>query len=165
MQLLAHTHFLDLVDFFFDMSKTFDKVWHERLIFKLRSMGISDALLYLIGIFFENGFQRTVLNGHTSEWLPIKVSVPKGSILGPLFFLICINDLSVDILSTVNLSVDDTSPFSIIYDAKKIAYELNKDLQKTAEWTYQWKMSFNPVLNRQAQEVISSRKMTKSSRP
>ena len=60
---------------------------------------------------------------------------------------------------------DDTSLFSIIHDATATAYELNKDLQKTAEWTHQWKMSFNPDLNKKAQEVIFSRKMTKSSHP
>ena len=60
---------------------------------------------------------------------------------------------------------DDTSLFSIIHDAKTTAYELNKDLQKIAKRTHQWKMSFNPELNKQAQEVIFSRKMTKSSHP
>ena len=53
------------------MSKAFDKVWHEGLIFKLKSMGISDALLDLIGSVLENNFQRVVLNGQTSEWLPV----------------------------------------------------------------------------------------------
>ena len=52
-------------------SKAFDKVWHEGLIFKLKSMGISDALLDLIGSVLENNFQRVVLNGQTSEWLPV----------------------------------------------------------------------------------------------
>ena len=94
-----------------------------------------------------------------------RAGVPQGSILGPLFFLIYINDLSIDIISTVKLFADDTSLFSIIHDAKTTAYELNKDLQKIAEWTHQWKMSFNPDLNKQAQEVIFSRKMTKSSHP
>ena len=139
--------------------------WHERLIFKLKSTGICDALLDLIGSFLENKFQRVVLNGQTSEWLPVRAGVPQGSILGPVFFLIYINDLSVDITSSVKLFADDTSLFSIIHDAKTTAYELNKDLQKIAEWVQQWKMSFNPDLNKQVQEVIFSRKMTKSSHP
>ena len=126
-------------------------------------MGICDGLLDLIGSFLENRFQRVVLNGQTSEWLPDRAGVPQGSILGPLFFLIYINDLSADITSTVKLFADDTSLFSIIHDAKTTAYALNKDFQKLAEWAHQWKMSFNPDLNKQAQEVIFSRKMTKSS--
>ena len=63
------------------------------------------------------------------------------------------------------LFADDTSLFSIIHDAEIRAYELNKDLLKVAEWAHQWKMPFNPDLKKQAQEVIFSRKMTKSSHP
>ena len=59
----------------------------------------------------------------------------------------------------------DTSLFSIIDDTKTIAYELNKDLQKIAEWAHQWKMSFIPDLNEQAQEVIFSKKMNNSFHP
>ena len=76
-------------------------------------MGISDALLHLIGSFLENMFQRVLLNGQTSERLPVK-GVPQGSILGPLFFLICINDLSIDIISIVQLFANDTSLFLFI---------------------------------------------------
>ena len=62
-------------------SKAFDKVWHEGPIFKLKSMGISDALLDLIGSFLDNNFHRVVLNGQTSEWLPVFfVSSVNGSI-------------------------------------------------------------------------------------
>ena len=71
---------------FLDMSKAFDKVWQEGLIFKLKSMGISDALLELIKSFLTNRFQRVVLNGQTSEWLPVKAGVPQGSILVHSFF-------------------------------------------------------------------------------
>ena len=53
-----------------DMSKVFDKVWHEGLIFKLKSVGVSDSLLRLIESFLSNIFQRVLLNGQTSEWLP-----------------------------------------------------------------------------------------------
>ena len=94
------------------------------------------------------------MNGQTSEWLPVKEGVLQGSILRPLFFLIYINDLSVDIISIVKLFADDTSLVSIIHDAKTTKYELNKDLQKIAEWAHQWKMPFNQDLNKQAQQVI-----------
>ena len=61
-------------------------------------------------------FQRVLLNGQTSEWLPVKAGVPQGSILGLLFFLIYINDLSDDLVSTIKLFADDTSLFSVVHD-------------------------------------------------
>ena len=147
------------------MSKAFDKVWRKGLIFKLKSMGISDALLEHIKKILTNGFHRVLLNGQTSEWLLVKAGVSQGSILGPLFFLIYINDLSVDITFIVKLFADDTSLFSIVDDPYTSANELNKDLQKISEWAHHWKMTFNPDQNKQAQEVIFSREIIKSSHP
>ena len=94
-------------------------------------------------------FHQVVLNGHISEWLPLKAGVPQGSILCPLFFVIHIKDLSVDIVSTVKLFADYTSLFPIVYDPNTSTNELNKDLQKISEWAYQRKMSFNPDQNKQ----------------
>ena len=70
------------------MSKAFDKVWHERLIYKLRQVAISGEDLALINSFLNNRFRHVTLNGQSSNRLPIKGGVPQGSILGPLFFLV-----------------------------------------------------------------------------
>ena len=83
-------------------------------------MEISGTLLELIKSFLKNRFQRVVLNHQTSEWLPVKGGVPQGSILGPLFFLIYINDLSNDIVPTVKLFAIETL-FSNVHDAKTSA--------------------------------------------
>ena len=107
---------LEVRGIFLDISKAFDRVWHEGLIYKIQSTGISGTPLKLIKSFLSGRFQRVLLNGQTSSWSPILAGVPQGSILGPLFFLIYINDLGNNLSSTVKLFADDTSIFSIVHD-------------------------------------------------
>ena len=76
------------------MSKAFDKVWHEGLIFKLQSYGVESLYLELLKSYLNDRFQRVLLNGTTSEWKQVYAGVPQGSILG----LIYINVLPVAIL-------------------------------------------------------------------
>ena len=96
---------------FLDISKAFDKVWHKGLIFKLASNGIEGNILNLLKNFLSDRYQRTVLNGTTSDWLPLNCGVPQGSVLGPLLFLVYINDLTDNISSTMKLFADDSSLF------------------------------------------------------
>ena len=115
-------------------------------------------------MFSKNLKQRVVLNGQTSSWTNMLAGVSQGSILRPLFFLVYINDLSDDLSSNLKLFADDTSLFSVVHNKNTSAKELNNNLRKISNWVYQWKMSFNPDPFKQAQEVIFSRKMTKTNR-
>ena len=94
------------------MSKALDKVWHQGVILKLRKTGISGHLLKIIEDFLSNRYQRVVLNGQSSGWAAVNAEVPQGSILGPLLFLVCINDLSNGLSSNPRLFAADTSFFS-----------------------------------------------------
>ena len=67
-------------------------------------------------------------------------SILQGSILGPLLFLIYINDLSDNLVSNAKLFADDTSLFSVVHDLNTSAKELNDDLKKVNYWAFQWKM-------------------------
>ena len=155
----------DVHSVFLDTSKAFDKVWHDGIIFKLKQNVISGNLLNLLSNFLRNRKQRVVLNGQTSSWADVNAGVPQGSILGPLLFLIYVNDLADGLSSNAKLFPDDTSLFSVVHDANTTAKELNNDLVKINRWAYQCKMSFNPDPSKQAQEVIFSRKTKKEYHP
>ena len=147
---------LEVRSIFLDISKAFDKVWHDGLIFKMRQNGISSQLLKLFQNYLNNRKQRVVLNGFQAGYSPIESGVPQGSVLGPLLFLIYINDLERNIKSNVNFFANDTMLFSIVNDPILSASELNHDLNVINQWAYQWKMEFNPDPNKQATELLFS---------
>ena len=133
--------------------------------FKLKQNGISGNLINLLCDFLKNRKQSVLLNGQVCGWSDVKAGVPQGSILGPLLFLIYINDLSEGLPSNAKLFAGDSSLFSVIHDSSTSALELNNDLAKINKWAIQWKMSFNPDPKKQAQEVIFSRKSKAASHP
>ena len=122
-------------------------------------------LLNILSEFPRNRKQRVTLNGQSSSWANVNTGVPKGSILGPLLFLIYINDLPDGLSSNAKLFADDTSLFSVVHDINTSTIELNSDLKKINDWAFQWKMTFNPDRSKQAQEIIFSRKLKKVTHP
>ena len=153
---------LEVKAVFVDISKAFDKVWHEGLLYKLKSMGISGELYNLLENYLSGRFQRVILNGQRSSWRPVLAGVPQGSILGPHLFLIYINDLPNELKSNAKLFADDTSLYTIVKDKNESANILNNDLQLISKWGYQWKMLFN---SEPAQEVLFSRKKQLQNHP
>ena len=135
------------------------------IIFKLKQNGISGKLLSVLSDFLKDRKQRVILNRQVSSWTAVNAGVPQGSVLGPLFFLIYINDLADALSSNAKLFADDTSLFSFVHDVDTSANELNNDLYQINKWAFQWKMSFNPDPSKQAQEIIFSRKTKKICHP
>ena len=133
-----------------DISKVFDRVWHKGLLYKIQSTGISGTSLKLIESFLSGRYQLVLMNGQASSWSPVLARVPQGSILGPLLFLIYMSDLSHNLSSTAKLFADGTSVFFIVHDIDQSRKQLNDDLKKISDWTYQWGISFNPDLSKQA---------------
>ena len=156
---------LEVRSVFLDISKAFDKVWHQGLIFKLKQNGIHGNLLALFDNYLSGRKQRVVLNGSSSNFFPVESGVPQGSVLGPLLFLIYINELEDGIKSNVNFFADDTMIYSIVNDPLLTANELNHDLNRISKWAHQWKMSFNPDPSKQAVEMLFSQKKNKPYHP
>ena len=107
-------HGFEVRGVFLDISKAFDKVWHNGLIYKLKQNGVAGDLLDTLTNFLEERKQRVILNGQQSTWTNVEPRVPQGSILGPLIFLIYINDLPVNVVSNPKLFTEDTSLFSVM---------------------------------------------------
>ena len=141
-QLLAITHQIfcsfdnnyEVRGLFLDISKSFNKVWHEGIIHNLKRNGIAENLLSLLTDFLRNRKHRVILKGQSSSWANINSGVPQGSILGPLLFLICINDLSDNLQCNPKLFTDDTSLFSTVKDSERTANNLNDYLIEINKW-------------------------------
>ena len=125
-----HNPSLEVRGNFLDISKAFDKVWHDGLLYKLECFGIFGNLLKLFHSYVNNRHQRVVINGQYSKWAPILAGFPQGSILSPLLFLVYVNDLPENLKSSVKLFANDTSLFSTVYNSVESANLLNDDLKK-----------------------------------
>ena len=122
--------------------KAFDKVPHQRLLLKLKAHGIGNGMINLIEKWLIDRRQRMVVAREVSNWKSVLSGVPQGSVLGPILFLIYINDLDDDITSKVLKFADDTKVFrKIESDADRQL--LQDDLNKLNEWSEKWQMLFN----------------------
>ena len=128
---------------YFDFAKAFDTVPHQRLLSKLTSYGIGGSLLEWIKSFLFDRHQIVKVNGIESYSCMVKSGVPQGSVLGPLLFVIYINDLPESISSPSYLFADDTKVLREI-SSKEDAKRLQDDIDTLDAWSKKWLLRFHP---------------------
>ena len=127
---------------YLDFQKAFDKVPHQRLLLKLKAHGIGDSITDWIEQWLTDRRQRVVVDGEVSNWKSVLSGVPQGSVLGPILFLIYINDLDDSITSNVLKFADDTKLFRKVNTDDDKEY-LKNDLDRLMKWSEKWQMLFN----------------------
>ena len=130
---------------FCDISKAFDRVWHRGLLLKLENYGINGHLLQWFEDYLKDRSQKVLINETSSSEKFISAGVPQGSVLGPLLFLIYINDISDELTGLARLFADDTSLSYSSTNLQQIEIVLNEDLRKLSEWAKKWLILFNPL--------------------
>jgi hypothetical protein len=125
-----------------DFAKAFDRVPHKRLIEKLKAYGIKGNLLVWIENFLSNRNQCVTINNVSSDTIEVTSGIPQGSVLGPILFIIFINDLPDVLNSYVKIFADDTKIFNVIQSVESYNI-LQEDIRKIIDWTDKWQLYFN----------------------
>ncbi len=126
---------------YLDFAKAFDSVPHERLLLKLKMYGVQGEVLTWIEQFLKGRRQRVRVNGEVSEWKDVTSGIPQGSVLGPVLFVIFINDLPEVVQSYVEMFADDTKIFSTVKEEDSL--QLQEDLHSLTDWANIWQLRFN----------------------
>lgn len=124
---------------YLDFAKAFDRVPHVRLLTKVYNYGVRGDLFDWIKDFLYNRRQRVVINNSYSDWSMVSSGIPQGSVLGPILFLVFINDLPGDIISKIKIFADDTK----IYNSCRNHMLLQSDLDRLVRWSQYWLLPFN----------------------
>jgi len=127
---------------YLDFAKAFDKVPHSRLLKKVAAVGIDGKLLQWIKYWLSDRRQRVSVNKVLSGWKKVISGVPQGSVLGPLLFIIFINDLENNLTSKICKFSDDTKLCKKV-GTDALVLEMQEDLNKLWDWSEVWEMKFN----------------------
>lgn len=119
---------------YLDFRKAFDTVPHERLMKKIEGYGIRGNVLGWLRAFLTDREQRVIVNGEMSDWAPVTSGIPQGSVLGPVMFILYINDMPDVVHSLIRMFADDTKIFREIA-CKNDCMKLQKDLDTLVEWS------------------------------
>jgi hypothetical protein len=131
---------------YLDFSRAFDIIPHKRLLLKLHCLGIKGKLHGLISSFLQERKQRVTIRQAQSSWSPVLSGVPQGTVLGPLLFLVYVNDLDGVVFSSKLLKfADDVKVLSIFdpHTVSRLYSPLNDDLYRISKWCEQWCLKLN----------------------
>ena len=129
---------------FLDLAKAFDSVPHCHLLLRLDLLGIRGDLLNWFRAFLTCRRQRVVINGQTSNWLDVHSGVPQGSVLGPLLFILYMDDLHSSVTgSTLKIFADDVAVYKVVTSVSD-CHVLQEDLSSIFCWTAAWQVRLNP---------------------
>ena len=131
------------LDFSKAFSKAFDKVCYQKLLLKFDHYEINGNIYKWISNFLQNRTKRVVVRGTFSETVTVLSGVPQGTVLGPLLFLLYINDMPLVVKSIIALFADDAYVYRSIFSCK-VANTLQKDLENLGKWEKNWSMEFHP---------------------
>ena len=127
---------------YMDLAKAFDRVPHKRLQQKIMDAGIQGTVAKWIQHFLNDRRQKVVLRNGSSGWRNVISGVPQGSILGPILFLIYVNDMPDRLVSTAKMFADDTKVYRQIEEVNDCEI-LQRDLDELQNWSKQWLLTFN----------------------
>ena len=127
-----------------DFSKAFDSVPHQRLLLKLNYYGITGNSPFWIKYFLLDRTQCVQVSGTRSSWISVTSDVPQGRVLGPLLFLIYINDIVHNLNSKIKLFADDAVLYSEVSNVDDVSL-FQQDLDTLSRWAATWQMNFNLV--------------------
>ena len=127
---------------YLDFQKAFDKVPHQRLTSKLKSHGMGNSLINWIEQWLTYRRQRVVVDGEVSSWKSVLSGVPQGSVLGPILFLVYINDVEEGVTGIILKFADDTKLFRKVKEIGE-KQRLQDGIDKLVKWSDKWQMLFN----------------------
>jgi hypothetical protein len=137
---LVEGHLVD--ELLLDYEKAFDTVPHRGIVVKLDAYGVDGKIKSWISEFLSERRQRVVIDNHRSSWAKVTSGVPQGSVLGPLLFIIFINDLPDVVKNLIKLYADDSKILAVVDDATGVS-NLQKDLDGVVHWSASWGMRLN----------------------
>ena len=133
----------DIDIIYLDFQKAFDSVPHQRLLKKLKSYNIGGKVYKWLESFLLNRRQRVLVNNSPSSWSDVLSGIPQGSVLGPVLFIIFINDMPTETLCPIKLFADDAKLYHKI-NSEEDCQKIQEDLNRLQSWAKKWQLRFHP---------------------